>query len=175
MTGIGQAAEGCFDVVPAPFVFETALDELGDECASTPGARTPVDLGHEVVVQGYVQTHGPDNTISSTRMRRHGRAVESEVSTVTGRRWQGFAAPTQPVDAYQQHRDAAEGLVEATGPSGVGVGTARTRPVAAHPHPGLQDVEVPIGGEDPEIPQQAEASDQEVVPGQGDAVLPQSP
>ena len=29
VTGIGQAAEGGFDVVPAPLVLETALDELG--------------------------------------------------------------------------------------------------------------------------------------------------
>ena len=52
---------------------------------------------------------------------------------------------------------------------------ARTRPVALQARPRFQEVEVPIGGEDPEIPQQAEASDQEVVPGQGDAVVPQPP
>ena len=63
VTAIGQAAERGFDVVPAPFVVQTALDELGDERAPAAGARTPVDLGHEIVVQGYVQTHGRNNSM----------------------------------------------------------------------------------------------------------------
>ena len=43
--------------------------------------------------------------------------------------------------------------------------------VTAHPRTGFQNVEMPVDGKHPEIPDQPEASDQEVVPG---AVIPSS-
>ena len=54
VTGVGQATESVFDVVPAPFVLESAPHELGDERATSPRARSPVDLLHEILVQRYV-------------------------------------------------------------------------------------------------------------------------
>ena len=58
---IGQAPESGFDVIPAPFVLETTPDEFGDERASPPRARSPDDLGHEIVVECYVQTHARES------------------------------------------------------------------------------------------------------------------
>ena len=67
VTGIGQAAERGFDVVPTPFVVKTAPDQLADERASPPPARAPVNLCHEVVGESYVQTHGPKTCTGRTR------------------------------------------------------------------------------------------------------------
>ncbi len=54
MSGVGQGAECGFDVVPAPFVFKAALDEFGNESATTPRTGAPVDLLHQIVFQDYV-------------------------------------------------------------------------------------------------------------------------
>ena len=54
MSGVGQGAECGFDVVPAPFVFQAALDELGDESTTAPRTGAPVDLLHQIVFQDYV-------------------------------------------------------------------------------------------------------------------------
>lgn len=47
MAGVGDAAKRRFDVVPAPFVVESSLDQFSDEGATLPGAGTPVEFGHE--------------------------------------------------------------------------------------------------------------------------------
>ena len=60
MAGVGDAAERCFDVVPAPLVVEPAPDQLSDECAALSRAGTPVEFSHEFVVQSDVQPHGPN-------------------------------------------------------------------------------------------------------------------
>ena len=51
---IGQAAERCFDIVPAAFVVETALDQFADERTSAARTGTPVELFHQSVIQSYV-------------------------------------------------------------------------------------------------------------------------
>ena len=58
MSRIGQAAERGLDIVPAAFVLDTTLDQLGDEGASPPGAGTPIELGYQFVVQCDMDAHG---------------------------------------------------------------------------------------------------------------------
>jgi hypothetical protein len=59
VAGVGEGAEGPLDVVPPPFVVESATNELCDEGASPPRADPPVKVVHELVVQSNVQTHVP--------------------------------------------------------------------------------------------------------------------
>ena len=57
VAGVGDSAERCFEVVPSPLVVETPPNQLSDEDASFSATGTPVDLGHQIVVQGDVQPH----------------------------------------------------------------------------------------------------------------------
>ena len=59
MPGIGQTAERGFDVVPATFILEPALDQLRDKGAPSPCAGTPVQLGYQSVIQCDMYAHGP--------------------------------------------------------------------------------------------------------------------
>ena len=56
---IRQLPQGSLDVVPAALVLETAADQLGDERTPAPGTHTPIQLGDQIVLQRYVQTHVP--------------------------------------------------------------------------------------------------------------------
>ncbi len=58
VAGVGDPAERCFEIVPSPLVVEPTPNQLGDKGASLPGTGTPVDLGHQSVVQRDVQPHG---------------------------------------------------------------------------------------------------------------------
>ena len=64
---VGQATKSGFDVVPAPFVLEAPSNEFGDERAAPAWARPPIDLVHEIGIQRYVQTHGPESSRVRTR------------------------------------------------------------------------------------------------------------
>ena len=59
MSRVGHTAERGLDVVPAPFVFETTLDQLGDEGAPPPRSGTPIELGYQCIVQCDMYAHGP--------------------------------------------------------------------------------------------------------------------
>ena len=72
VAGVGDAAERRFDVIPAPFVGESPLDQLSDEGAALPGTGAPIELGHEIVVQGDVQPHVPN--LAHTRLGRNALA-----------------------------------------------------------------------------------------------------
>jgi hypothetical protein len=54
---VGKLPEARLDLVPTAFVIEAATDELGDEGTPPPTSRPPVELGHQLVVESYVQTH----------------------------------------------------------------------------------------------------------------------
>ncbi len=58
MAGIGQTTERCFDLLPAPFVLQSAFDQRRDEGAAPARAGAPVELCDEVIVQRYVYMHG---------------------------------------------------------------------------------------------------------------------
>ena len=60
VAGVGDAAKRRFDVVPAPFIVESPLNQFSDEGATLPGAGPPVEFGHEIVVERDVQSHGPN-------------------------------------------------------------------------------------------------------------------
>lgn len=82
MAGVGDAAERCFDVVPAPLVVEPAPDQLSDECAALSRAGTPVEFSHEFVVQNDVQQHGPN--LAHTGVALPERRIAGEAPAVGG-------------------------------------------------------------------------------------------
>src|SRR5689334_12135095 len=52
-------AQRRLDVVPAALVLEAPPDQLGDEGATSASTGAPVECSNQLVVQRYVQTHGP--------------------------------------------------------------------------------------------------------------------
>jgi hypothetical protein len=55
--GVGERPKGRFDVIPALFVVQPALDEFGDECTPLSGADPSIQLSDQFVLQRYVHTH----------------------------------------------------------------------------------------------------------------------
>ena len=60
MAGVRQLCQGGFDVVPAPLILKSTLNQFGDEGASTAGTGTLVEFGDQGVWQCYVYSHGPN-------------------------------------------------------------------------------------------------------------------
>ena len=58
MAAIRQLRQRRFNVVPAPFVLKTALDQFGNEGASTAGTGTLVQFGDQRIWQSYAYSHG---------------------------------------------------------------------------------------------------------------------
>lgn len=52
-----EPPDRAFDRDPSPLVLQGACDCTGDERAALPAADTTVELGDQIVVQAYVQTH----------------------------------------------------------------------------------------------------------------------
>ena len=59
VTLAGKLAECALDIVPSALVFETTPNQLGHKRAAPPRPRPPVQLGHKLIIQRYVQTHVP--------------------------------------------------------------------------------------------------------------------
>ena len=57
MAHIGELPQCRGDVVPATLVFEAPANQTGDEGAAAPRANPTVKVGHQFVIQGYVQTY----------------------------------------------------------------------------------------------------------------------
>jgi hypothetical protein len=57
MVGAGKRSERRLDVVPPLLVVETPLHQLSDECAPPTRANPSIQLGHEFLIERYVQTH----------------------------------------------------------------------------------------------------------------------
>ncbi len=57
VAGVLELTEGGLDLVPPTLVVEAPSDQLGDELAALPRPRSAVELGHQFVIQRYVQTH----------------------------------------------------------------------------------------------------------------------
>lgn len=60
VAAVGKLPECCFDIVPPPLVVQAAPDQFGDEGAAPARTCSLIELGYEVVVQGYVQSHVPN-------------------------------------------------------------------------------------------------------------------
>jgi hypothetical protein len=54
---VGERSKRGFDVIPAPFVVQAALDGFGDECTPLARADSSIQLSDQFVLQRYVQTH----------------------------------------------------------------------------------------------------------------------
>ena len=54
---IGNRAERGFDVVPTPLVLQRSPDHLCDERAAPSRACPPVELGYQIIIERYVQSH----------------------------------------------------------------------------------------------------------------------
>ena len=59
LVGLGQYAHGRGKVIPPPLLGECGLHSRHDECAALPRADPAVELGHDIVVECQVQSHGP--------------------------------------------------------------------------------------------------------------------
>jgi len=55
---VRDRTQGRLDVVPPTLVLQAATNELGNERAAPSPSHTTVEIGHELVLEGYVQTHG---------------------------------------------------------------------------------------------------------------------
>lgn len=58
MTRVSNRSKRTFDVVPPAFVVQTSTNQLGDERAPPPRPHAAIEVGNEVIVERYVQTHG---------------------------------------------------------------------------------------------------------------------
>jgi hypothetical protein len=54
---IWDCTQRCLDVVPSPLVVQAASNQLRDECAAASASSSLVELGHERVINGNVQSH----------------------------------------------------------------------------------------------------------------------
>jgi hypothetical protein len=48
--GLGEGSKGRLDVVPAPFIVESALDEFCHECTPSTGTDSSIQFGDQLVV-----------------------------------------------------------------------------------------------------------------------------
>jgi len=97
---VGQATKSGFDVVPTPFVLEAASNEFGDERAASAWARPPIELVHEIGIQRYVQTHGPEG--SRVRTRRPFGSRSGFLSELLQRRLSRRRCPAARGDVIRQ-------------------------------------------------------------------------
>ncbi len=51
MTCVRKDSQGCFNVIPATLVVESAPDQLGDKGAPSARAGPTIKLSHEIVIQ----------------------------------------------------------------------------------------------------------------------------
>lgn len=97
MADIVHASEGGLDVLPAPLVIEAAPDQFGDESAPLTSTRPAVELGDQVVIQRYVQSHVQMMAHTMrvggvARTRRMASLVDGQVGPGSARRTQGVAS-----------------------------------------------------------------------------------
>ena len=57
MARVRNGPQRCFYFIPTTLVIQTPTDECSDEGATAPRPRPPIKVGHEFIIQVYVQSH----------------------------------------------------------------------------------------------------------------------
>ena len=79
--GVGDRPQGPLDLIPAPFILETAPYQSGNERTATPGPGPSIKILDKIIVQLNVQSHVFNNThiAGESPLRRDVKACDAEV------------------------------------------------------------------------------------------------
>jgi hypothetical protein len=58
MFRVGQRAQSSLDLIPALFIVDRCAHDAGDVLGSFPLASTSIDLGYEIIIEDYMNSHG---------------------------------------------------------------------------------------------------------------------